>query len=168
MDNNNINYLKIQSVNCQGLGDKSKRKDVFNYLHNKKYNIFFLQDTHFVQEDEKMIQTQWGFEAYFSSYRSNARGVAILFKNNFEFKVNDAFSDIYGNSLMLDVNIENKQYLLVNIYGPNEDDPQIYKDIGKKLKQYQIIITLLWVVTSIWLWLKTLYYEFIEGFPTFK
>lgn len=41
MDNNNKNYLKIRSVNCQGLGDKSKRKDVFNYLHNKKYNIFF-------------------------------------------------------------------------------------------------------------------------------
>lgn len=134
MDNNNINYLKIQSVNCQGLGDKSKRKDVFNYLHNKKYNIFFLQDTHFVQEDEKMIQTQWGFEAYFSSYRSNARGVAIFFKNNFEFKVNDAFSDINGNSLMLDVTIENKQYLLVNIYGPNEDNPQFYKDIGKKIE----------------------------------
>lgn len=42
MDNNNINYLKILSVNCQGFGDKSKRKDVFNYFYNKKYNIFFL------------------------------------------------------------------------------------------------------------------------------
>lgn len=102
-----------------------------------------------------MIQTQWGFEAYFSSYRYNAREVAISFKNNFEFKVYDAFSNNYGNSLMLDINIENKQYLLVNIYGPNEDDPQIYKDIGKKLKQYQIIITLLWEVTSIWLWIRT-------------
>lgn len=122
MDNNNIIYLKILIVNCQGLGDKSKRKDVFNYLHNKKYKKKkILQDTHFVQEDEKMIQTQWGFEAYFSSYRSNARGVAIFFKNNFEFKVHDAFSDINGNSLMLDVTIENKQYLLVNIYGPNEE-----------------------------------------------
>lgn len=56
---------------------------------------------------------------------------------------------------MLDVNRENKQYLLVNIYGPNEDDPQFYKDIGKKLKQYQIITTLLWVVTSIWLLIRT-------------
>lgn len=45
---NNINYLKILGVNCPGIRDKSKRKDVFNYLHDKKYNIFFLQDTYFV------------------------------------------------------------------------------------------------------------------------
>ena len=37
----------VVSVNCQGLGNRQKRKDVFHYLRNKKYSIYFLQDTHF-------------------------------------------------------------------------------------------------------------------------
>lgn len=38
--------VKILSVNCQGLGDIAKRRDVFNYLRSLKYNLYCLQDTH--------------------------------------------------------------------------------------------------------------------------
>lgn len=48
-----------------------------------------------------------------------------LFKNNFELKVNDVFTDTNGNILLLDITIENKQYLLVNVYGLNEDNPPV-------------------------------------------
>ena len=82
-----MNEINILSANCQGLGDWGKRKDVFAYLHSKKYNIYCLQDTHFTSEIENRIRCEWGFECHFSSYRSNSRGVAILLNNNFEFKV---------------------------------------------------------------------------------
>jgi hypothetical protein len=32
----------------------------------------------------------WRFECFFSSFSSNSRGVAILFNNNFEFKVDNS------------------------------------------------------------------------------
>ena len=79
--------LKILSVNCQGLRDKVKRKDVFNMLKLKACNIYCIQDTHFTSDLENSIRSMWGYESYFSSVSSNSRGVAILFNNNFEFKV---------------------------------------------------------------------------------
>lgn len=63
-----------------------------------------------------------------------------FFKTNFEFKVNDAFSDTNCDSVTLDVTIDNENYLQVNVYRPNEENPQFYKDISKKLKQLHYII----------------------------
>ena len=121
--------IKIISVNCQGLGDKNKRKDVFSYLRCKNYNIFCLQDTHFTPEIEIMIRSEWGFDCYFSSLNSKSRGVAILFNNNFEYKVIKEKKEADGNLLSLDLEIENNRITLINVYGPNTDTPMFYDKI---------------------------------------
>ena len=74
----NIIMAGILTVNCQGLGDLDRRKDVSNYLKQKNLNIHGLQNTHFTKELEPYIQTQWGFRCLFSSFSGNARGVAIF------------------------------------------------------------------------------------------
>ena len=51
--------LKMVYYNCQGLIMKEKRGDVLNYLYSKVYNIYCLQDTHFVEQDEVQIKNQW-------------------------------------------------------------------------------------------------------------
>ena len=79
--------IKIMSLNCRGLGNWQKRKDVFNHIRDKKFSIYCLQDTHFTEKDKSTIRSTWGFEIYMSAGKSDARGVAILFNNNFEFKV---------------------------------------------------------------------------------
>ena len=89
--------ITISSLNCQGLGNMYKRRDVFHYLKQKSYSIFCLQDTHFDKKLENYIQSEWGYKCYFASYRTNSRGVAILFNNNFEFKVNKVERDEGGN-----------------------------------------------------------------------
>lgn len=100
--------MKILTVNCQGLGEYKKRSDVLNYLKDKNHNIYFLQDTHFTCDEEQNIQIFWGGKIYFSSFRSNSRGVAILFKNNFDFKVKNTTCDANGDFLIVDVEIETK------------------------------------------------------------
>ena len=62
------------TVNCQGLGNIEKRKDVFHFLKSKNYNIYCLQDTHFTSEIESSISSMWGFDCFFSSFSSNSRG----------------------------------------------------------------------------------------------
>lgn len=110
-------------MNCQGLSNQEKRSDTLILLKSKKHSIYFLQDTHFTTKEEKYIRTQWGFECYFSNFSSQARGVAILFNNNFEFKVLKTVRDESGNKLILEVIIEGNRLTLINIYGPNRDDP---------------------------------------------
>ena len=91
------NQIRFVSMNCRGLGDSRKRRDVFHFLRDKKYSICLLQDTHFQKSMEGMIKNEWGFEIFFASFSSNSRGVAVLFNNNFEFKINNIYKDINGN-----------------------------------------------------------------------
>ena len=66
--------LKITSVNCRGLHDSRKRKDVFNYLRNLKSSIFCLQDTHCTEsEKKKSVYSQWGHDILLSEGRTDAR-----------------------------------------------------------------------------------------------
>lgn len=125
------------SVNCQGLRDLSKRKDVFNMLRSKKCNIYCLQDTHFTNEIETSIRSMWGFECFFSSFSSNSRGVAILFNNNFEFKVLKEKKDINGNYLILDVIVEKERFTLVSLYGPNTDSPRFFEQVMALIDDFE-------------------------------
>ena len=131
--------VKICSLNCQGLGDHQKRRDVLQYLRQSNYSIICLQDTHFTQSNERRIQQEWGYKAYFNSFDSKSRGVAIFLNNNFEFTVHNSFSDRSGNVLMLDVEILDKRITIVNIYGPNKDEPLFYDNLNNdiiKLSNY--------------------------------
>ena len=128
--------ITITSMNCQGLGNYDKRKDVLNFLKQKKYSIYCLQDTHFTEREENYIRAQWGFECFFSSYNSQSRGVAILFNNNFEYKLNRIKKDQQGNKLILDMTILGKKILLVNIYGPNRDKPNFYDNLKTEITEF--------------------------------
>ena len=129
--------ISVVSVNCQGLNGKQKRRDVFHFLKNKNYNIYLLQDTHLEDKIEHYVSAEWGYKAFFSSHASNSRGVAILFNNNFEFRIKTVYKGVGGNSLMVVVEIKQKEFLFVNIYGPNKDDPEFYNILTDKLKEIQ-------------------------------
>jgi hypothetical protein len=51
----------------------------------------------------------------FSSYSSRSRGVAVLIKNSFEFKINNAILDTNRNFVILDITIQDYRLTLVAI-----------------------------------------------------
>ena len=121
--------IKIFSYNCRGLNDTKKRSDVFNFLKDRKADIFCLQDLHFTENMKKHLYNQWNAECFFSFYKSNARGVGILFKRNLDLKVHQSFVDENGNYIVLDLSVNSKQFTLINVYGPNTDQPKFYENI---------------------------------------
>jgi exonuclease III len=129
------NQVKIVSMNCRGLGDAQKRRDVFCYLREKKYNVCLLQDTHFHPNMEKRIQNEWGHDACFASYTSNSRGVVILFNNNFEYKIVSIYKDIGGNFVFVHIKMFEKDIMIVNVYGPNKDDPTFYGNLEERVRE---------------------------------
>ena len=82
----------------------------------KCYSILCLQDTHFVKDNEPIVETQWGYTYIFNSYKSNARGVCILLSNNFEFKIHNIKKDDDGNFLTSEFESRQK-----NIYMEKKD-----------------------------------------------
>ena len=55
MEGKNIKIMSYM-YNCQGLHMKEKRGDIFDYLNSKDLNIYCLQDTHFIEQDEVLIK----------------------------------------------------------------------------------------------------------------
>ena len=128
--------LKICSLNVRGLTEGKKRRDVFSYLRKKKYDIYFLQECHSIKEKENAWEVEWGYKAFFSSYKSNSRGVGILFNNSFEYEIHEKEVDLEGRYVIIDLTIHNNRLLLVNLYGPNEDDPTFFDIIRQKIEHY--------------------------------
>lgn len=132
------NNFKIVSLNCRGLRDKGKKKDVFNYLRQLKHNIYCLQDTHLTVNDINDVRNVWGYDCYVAGKRTDARGVAVLVNNNFEYKLIEEILDPDGNYIILKLEIE-KQFTitLVNIYGPNGDNPDFYHKIEQEVSDIE-------------------------------
>ena len=55
--------------------------------------------------------------------------MAILFNNNFDFKVNKILKDKDGNYLIVNIMVSDKPITLINIYGPNRDNPDFYTSV---------------------------------------
>ena len=85
--------IKVISMNCRGLADPVKRRDVLNHLREKKPSIVFLQDIHLDNTNSKQIILEWGFEGLIAPFSRRSRGVAILFNNNFEYKIHSSILD---------------------------------------------------------------------------
>ena len=132
----NRDKVKICSLNSQGLGDPRKRRDVLDHLRQNKYSIICLQDTHFTENIEHVIINEWGYKAFFNSFDSRSRGVAIFFRNDFEFKIYNTLKDHSGNLLILDIEIEKHRITLVNLYGPNNDDPSFYEKLQNNVTSF--------------------------------
>ena len=128
--------VNICSLNCRGLGDYRKRRDVFHYLRRGDFHIYLLQDIHCGLGRENTFRNAWGTDILISPYRNNARGVAILTKG-VKINVGESKIDECGNYIIAKVVINDTlRIILVNIYGPNDDNPKFYEELGKILRKW--------------------------------
>ena len=124
-------------MNTRGLGDQEKRLLVFSWLHNRPADIFFLQETHSTALYENKWKDDWGNNnILFSHGTSNSTGVAILFSNNLDFKIMKEYNDDDGRFIIVDVNIKDTIMTIINIYGPNVDDPLFFDSIGTIIRDF--------------------------------
>lgn len=138
-----MSEFKILSLNCRGLHDVNKRKDVFKYLREQKASLYCLQDTHCTENDKSVVYAQWGLDFLMSPGNSNSRGTLTLTNNNFEYTVLNVKSDPNGNYIVSSILVDNKYSLtIVNLYGQvavqtcfGEMYLMLYLNLGELLKQ---------------------------------
>ena len=139
--------IQIYSLNCNGLNDDLKRRAVFDKLKNKGQGIFLLQETHCTTEKEQKWRTEWGNNMFFSNGTSNARGVATLITNNYDFKLLKVEKDIDGRFLIIDVERNGTMYTIGNLYAPTrnfeKDQQRCFGNFITQLQNMQNINTIL-------------------------
>ena len=82
------------------------------------------------------LKNDWNGNIYLNGSKTNARGVAILISNSLEYKITHTEMDAVGNMLLLDITVCNIKIRLLNIYGPNTDDPNFFVEMEKYLSKH--------------------------------
>ena len=127
--------IKIVSLNVRGLKSFNKRKETFNFLRQKAYDVICLQEMHIEESEHDLVKKQWGGPIYFSQGTNRRAGVAILVKPKSEIQVIPRYNDRDGRSLIVEVNQKDQVFLLANIYGPNQDDPDFFVKTLKEINK---------------------------------
>ena len=84
-----------------------------------------MQETHSTPSQEVKWQTQWNGKMFFSHGRSNATGCAIAFTKDFNFQLLKESKDTSGRFLILEILIDGKKFLLINLYNANTEAEQL-------------------------------------------
>ena len=130
--------IRIVSANVRGIRQPLKRVDIWNKLIELKANIVLLQETHLVKRDLNDVRKEWNIDFILSDYNTNSRGVAILIQHNFEYNITNTYSDKTGRYLIVSMDIaDTSSITIVNIYGPNHDDPELLKELFAKSEDFQ-------------------------------
>ena len=107
--------IKFVSANVQDSQTFFKRRDVLSYLEGISPNVICLQDVHLKQEQENDLRNITNAECYVSGNRTNARGVAVIFRNNFAYNIQNIIRDSEGNYIIIDFEIAEISIRLINI-----------------------------------------------------
>ena len=117
----------ICSLNVRGPGQKTKRKQIFNFLEKKQFKICLLQKTH----SKPALKSLWKRECkhhIFISGRSSNR-VCILVEKSLQFKLIYHKEIIPGKIQVLKLNIDDHDIVLINVNGPNNDDASFFETL---------------------------------------
>ena len=68
---------------------------------------------------------EWGAEIISCHGSPNARGVAIFKKNGIDCSINHKIVDPEGRYIILKACIQDKVYVLIDVYAPNKDKDQV-------------------------------------------
>ena len=124
MDDLNFDIL---SWNVRGLGDYQKRRKLFNWVkkHTSKNGIVFMQETHSSDKTGKQWEQLWRGSIKFSHGTTSSKGVLIAFSESLEFNITKEFTDQNGRYIVLQVDIQENPYVLINYYAPNLETQQV-------------------------------------------
>ena len=112
--------LAFATLNCRGLRDYRARSTIFQQLKLESLDIVFLQETHVCDlKDAKKFEKNWGGKAFWSFGTAHSSGVGILLNKTLNYKIDSFDFDTKGRLLVLDIQIHNATYRLINLYAPN-------------------------------------------------
>ena len=86
--------------------------------------ILFLLETHSTFNDENIWKNDFNGSVFYSHGTSQSCGVLVYF-GNLNFSFNKQVGDTNGRILILDENIDEIRYVLVNIYNANTEVEQV-------------------------------------------
>jgi len=128
----NILKVSLASLNIKGLGRKDKR-DATRLLMRQR-DIIALQEAHGSNKTQFKLESSFpGYKCYWSHYKSNSRGVAILVNKLLPSRL--FHKDNAGRLVAVEVGDGKDKILIVNVYAPVHERTISYKKAYSELIQ---------------------------------
>ena len=116
-----IHTFKVLTANVNSLQNLEKRNKIFNFLKTKKVDLALLQKPHSTTVSELTWQKEWkGLSFWNSGPTHQSAGVAILFSEKCEGKIQNIKHDNAGRIISISFTIQKQNLHVVNLYGPNK------------------------------------------------
>ena len=135
-----MDELKICTFNASGLRSKNKLNSVLRIMKEYKIDIVMLQETHLVERDRFYLEKIWNGTVHMSGESTQSKGLLTLFSKSIATgnikKICKDDRTIISTITMPD----QKNFLIVNIYGPNNNDEKI-KHMNYLLHKLKTTIT---------------------------
>ena len=113
---------KILSINVQGMNDPVKRAEIFRLLLSDFHDLYCLQETHCGVDTVDLWQLEWPGISFWQRGTSHSKGVSILLHPNSNVTASDLNTDFDSRIISLNVQSQNSNFRLINIYAPNTKD----------------------------------------------
>ena len=128
--------LLIESLNCNGLGDKRKRKRILNHFSKRNVDIVLLQETFTTPTTAAAYRAQWKSLSWkhtsiWNPLCSRSCGVAILIGDATKTKIINYAQDDAGRILTIQFKYLNTTYQIQSIYAPTvpQSRPLFYNSL---------------------------------------
>lgn len=121
---------------ARGLGDFTKRKQLFTLIKLKKLDFVLIQESHLTDRDSNIWRSQWGGEMLYANGVSDSRGVLILINRLIDYKIGKVVTDLNGRYIISEFTIDNFTFVICNIYAPNVDSPDFFKKIEMEIELF--------------------------------
>ena len=85
-----------------------------------------VQETHSCVAEKTLWQYEWGRKIIFAHGNSKSKGTAILIRQSLACEVKATYADSKSEFLLTEIEINDKNLLICNVYAPNKDDPNFF------------------------------------------
>ena len=114
--------LNVITLNVRGLPSSYKHRKLFIWFQKQSADVIFIQETHCTKNKINAFKNSWtGHSFYALTNLAYSRGSGILLNPRLNATIMDTQSSDDGHKLLLNVEIENRMYTLINIYAPNSE-----------------------------------------------
>ena len=130
--------LKCISLNIRGTNKAIKRRNLFRWLHNGKYDVIFLQEPYSDKTIENVWRAEWGGDIFYSHGSKHSRGVMTLMRPTVKVENISTACDQRGRVHIVNLTLQDEEFCLANIYAPNNQNLQadFYTQLTRKLRPY--------------------------------
>ena len=135
--------LKVINLNVRSINNNIKKRKVFRFLKKQKADVYLIQESHCQKNKEFLWESEWGNKCYFSNGTSQSSGVAILLNKGCNSGVEEVRRDMNGRFFQLKLEIEEYTYCITNIYAPNSDNPDYFKDTFQKVNEADSVFNII-------------------------